>query len=288
MKLQNQYIVVNDISTQSKIMLDDYFKDFEQDYGFKLKYTVTHIPENASVVIQSSDNCLIITPNNIAGKDSITIEAKDINKQIVSQTFKIFSEENVFEITGSNFIKIHEYYNQDSLVYDFNTSIDGAEDLTYTITRGNDLNIFSINNMGELRVINQPELFKQTSYKDSTFFDLSILAKISNTESSINTRVYSQSIYKVSDGGKNTMTDIEKIKNMELMVFPNPANDYIEINANQIIKKVVVFNLRGREIKSFELNHVKNKLEISDLKPGFYIFKIITNTNTVNKRILVN
>ena len=199
----------------------------------------------------------------------------------MAQSVTIFSESNKFEITGSSFIKIHEFYNNDSVVYDFNTSVDGAEGLIYSITQGNDLGIFEINNMGVLKVVDQPELLKQTTNKDSTFFDLTIKAKLLNLESSFNTRIYSKSIQSLS---------IEDTKQFDtnLKIYPNPANEYLQIQSKKMLKEIIIYNFKGREIKSFKLNYTKAKLDIHDIKPGMYVLKIITKEDIFFKRIIVN
>ncbi|OSY88218.1 hypothetical protein WH52_05390 [Tenacibaculum holothuriorum] len=61
-------------------------------------------------------------------------------------------------------------------------------------------------------------------------------------------------------------------------IFPNPANDYIEINAtSHIIKKIILVDLVGKEI----INTTKKRINISNLPTGVYVLKITNDNNKI-------
>lgn len=64
----------------------------------------------------------------------------------------------------------------------------------------------------------------------------------------------------------------------KLSVYPNPASDYIEISNDETVGKVVVFNMIGREQKSFKASKGE-RYSIADLSNGMYLVKIISNEN---------
>ena len=86
--------------------------------------------------------------------------------------------------------------------------------------------------------------------------------------------------------------DIKPLSNkekVELQIFPNPATDYISITNNEVVKYVTVFNLVGRQMKSFEAIDGE-KYYVGDLPRGMYLVQLlgadsqIITTQRVNKR----
>lgn len=70
----------------------------------------------------------------------------------------------------------------------------------------------------------------------------------------------------------------------DFKVYPNPTVDYFQITNGSNIKKVVVYNMFGKEVKSyFHYNNAQH--EVSDLKSGMYIVKLIDERNKVIKSI---
>ena len=70
--------------------------------------------------------------------------------------------------------------------------------------------------------------------------------------------------------------DKTEIYNLEvsndLKIYPNPANDFIEIESYNPIEKVELISVNGRLLKSFKTNF--ERLNISNVKPGFYFLRI--------------
>ncbi len=70
----------------------------------------------------------------------------------------------------------------------------------------------------------------------------------------------------------------------DIKVFPNPASDYFQINNGVNVKRVVVYNMFGKEIKSF-FHYTNAQHEISDLKAGLYMVKMLDDRNKIVKSI---
>ena len=70
----------------------------------------------------------------------------------------------------------------------------------------------------------------------------------------------------------------------DLLIYPNPTNDFINISLpNQNIKQVVIYNLMGGEI----LQTNKTNINISELTYGIYFVKVIDNNgNSCIKKIV--
>ncbi|MCD4793354.1 MAG: T9SS type A sorting domain-containing protein [Bacteroidales bacterium] len=77
--------------------------------------------------------------------------------------------------------------------------------------------------------------------------------------------------------------DVPKIKKNEFVVYPNPAEDRIFINFNNISEinySVEIFDLQGRLIKS-DSNNNQNYVDINNLINGVYIIRIIDELSNV-------
>jgi hypothetical protein len=79
-------------------------------------------------------------------------------------------------------------------------------------------------------------------------------------------------------------TNPSEISFDELKVYPNPTADFFQINNGLNIKKVIVYNMFGKEVKSFY--HYNNaQHDVNDLRPGMYIVKMMDEKNKVIKSV---
>ncbi|EDP70447.1 CHU large protein; uncharacterized [Flavobacteriales bacterium ALC-1] len=69
-------------------------------------------------------------------------------------------------------------------------------------------------------------------------------------------------------------------------VYPNPANDFINIESNNAqITEVKLYDILGKQVLSqYELSN--NRLDISDLTSGVYFMKISANGNSITKKVI--
>lgn len=80
-----------------------------------------------------------------------------------------------------------------------------------------------------------------------------------------------------------TQTSIsESALENEIYIYPNPAKDFINVNANKNINSTYTLtNFLGKEIMKGEFKSDKNKLDISTLSNGIYYLKIEENGKTM-------
>lgn len=79
---------------------------------------------------------------------------------------------------------------------------------------------------------------------------------------------------------------VEEYKNENLspiIIFPNPANDNINISSQTKILYVELFNLYGKKLMEIQN---ENSLNISGLIPGIYLVRIYTNQQWVLRKII--
>ncbi|TVQ93936.1 MAG: T9SS C-terminal target domain-containing protein [Bacteroidetes bacterium] len=60
----------------------------------------------------------------------------------------------------------------------------------------------------------------------------------------------------------------------DLKVYPNPAQDLVTIESNEIITEVRLLNISGQLLKTLEVQDVQVNLKLNDLPAGIYILRI--------------
>jgi para-nitrobenzyl esterase len=78
-------------------------------------------------------------------------------------------------------------------------------------------------------------------------------------------------------------TEELSIEEENLLVYPNPANSTLFIASNDL-KQIEVYNMTG-ELVSTEFN--TNRMEVSHLPNGLYVFRLTTSTGKTNKTVLI-
>lgn len=84
---------------------------------------------------------------------------------------------------------------------------------------------------------------------------------------------------------ETTLSTPRLLNNSEqLLIYPNPSNDYVYISTKDKINKVELFDLTGRLVLDF--NHDSKKLDIRSLPKGIYYFKVQTESDIFSRRII--
>jgi len=61
---------------------------------------------------------------------------------------------------------------------------------------------------------------------------------------------------------------------VDFTMYPNPAEEILNINSKQTVQKIALFNLLGQQIKTFQVNFKSGEINISELKSGAYVLKL--------------
>jgi len=81
-----------------------------------------------------------------------------------------------------------------------------------------------------------------------------------------------------------TITGIENRSNStEIKIYPNPANNYIEIETTLQYSSIKIIDLTGKTIKQTTL---KTKIDVSNLTNGIYFIQIIGKRNTIMQKFV--
>ncbi len=80
--------------------------------------------------------------------------------------------------------------------------------------------------------------------------------------------------------------DDNQLTDSEVTIFPNPAQNTIQISSNHILQKIVLFDILGKEVKTVENGTNTNNIDISQLTSGLYLAKITTQNGSITRRVI--
>lgn len=86
-------------------------------------------------------------------------------------------------------------------------------------------------------------------------------------------------------------TSVQAIKESgDLLLYPNPAQDFLRIKNPEPISKVRIFSSNGLEIYSNDLGLISNELTVnlSEFSSGFYIVEIYCGSSVLREKLIVN
>ncbi|OFY38428.1 MAG: hypothetical protein A2X01_18820 [Bacteroidetes bacterium GWF2_35_48] len=113
-------------------------------------------------------------------------------------------------------------------------------------------------------------------------------ASIYNTASSLSSgssaypKTFGYSVRCLKTGG----TGIENINNYEnIKIYPNPANDKIEIEGLQNCT-IEIVNIQGKVVNILYLMNINNTIDLSKLSGGVYTMKIKTDNRIIVKKFI--
>ena len=72
----------------------------------------------------------------------------------------------------------------------------------------------------------------------------------------------------------NTLSVDNSVDGISFNIYPNPADDFIFIENLSVDSKVELFNVVGKNIKTFEIESHNQRLNISGLNSGVYFVKV--------------
>lgn len=73
----------------------------------------------------------------------------------------------------------------------------------------------------------------------------------------------------------------------EAKIYPNPANNVLNINANSNINNVSVYNMMGKLVGSYNVNDVNTQISTTSLANGVYTVRISTENGMMTKKFTV-
>ena len=72
-----------------------------------------------------------------------------------------------------------------------------------------------------------------------------------------------------------------------ISIYPNPANNVLNVNASSNINKVEVYNMLGQNVMTVSVNNTNASINTSSLTQGMYMLKLHTDNGVVNQKFTV-
>jgi len=85
---------------------------------------------------------------------------------------------------------------------------------------------------------------------------------------------------------KNTVLGTENFEALKVNLYPNPANNVLNIQSLSNIEKVSVFNILGQEVIAKTPNTELVTLDVSNLQAGIYVVKTSVNGNVSSSKFI--
>ncbi|MFT4683425.1 MAG: endoglucanase [Urechidicola sp.] len=141
-------------------------------------------------------------------------------------------------------------------------------------------------NVGE-ESFNASPIFTLTSSYQLFEFEYTVAANTSSLEFQIicgnKTGTYYFDDFSVTE---ETLSISDFNAENKIVVYPNPASNYITINAQENIKKIELYDIKGM---SYKINLTNNSIKLPNVDNGIYFIKIIFNNNkTRYKKLLIH
>ena len=84
----------------------------------------------------------------------------------------------------------------------------------------------------------------------------------------------------------STVLSVDKFKNLDVVVYPNPVNNTLNISAGSTIDAVNIFDLTGREVLRATPNVDKTSLDVSSLNKGFYLLTVKSGNQELTTKLV--
>ncbi|MBQ8056108.1 MAG: T9SS type A sorting domain-containing protein, partial [Paludibacteraceae bacterium] len=74
-------------------------------------------------------------------------------------------------------------------------------------------------------------------------------------------------------------------ESVRLTIYPNPTTDFVNIDINEEVNSIKIYDISGRIIRSF-VNEVNN-LYLGDLNKGVYIIQVQTENKLYQNQLVL-
>jgi hypothetical protein len=83
-------------------------------------------------------------------------------------------------------------------------------------------------------------------------------------------------------------TGIKTNEMNKVVVYPNPAQDYIQISSGERINNVDVYTTTGQLVYSTSVSDMHFRFDASSLSNGLYFVKVITENGAISKQVMIS
>ncbi|NNK73687.1 MAG: T9SS type A sorting domain-containing protein [Flavobacteriaceae bacterium] len=82
-----------------------------------------------------------------------------------------------------------------------------------------------------------------------------------------------------------TLSDSDPVLNSHLLIYPNPASDYIFIETSADLTRVVIYNVAGKKVTEMDF---EDKIDVGKLASGLYFIEVqdLQNKKAIRKIVI--
>ena len=85
---------------------------------------------------------------------------------------------------------------------------------------------------------------------------------------------------------EGSITGVQEFENQSFSIFPNPANEVLNVESEQPIEELSLFNAMGQRIQTLHPSTTQLHLNLSDCPAGVYFLQIRTNETSCTCKFL--
>jgi hypothetical protein len=85
-----------------------------------------------------------------------------------------------------------------------------------------------------------------------------------------------------------TGISVNELQQVEVNIFPNPAGNHLQVQANQLIERISITDISGKVIYTVNDNRHHTTLDLTFLRNGLYLIQVTTSQGTYAKKLQVN
>ena len=85
-----------------------------------------------------------------------------------------------------------------------------------------------------------------------------------------------------------TLDVIENKMHNSISLYPNPANNFMTINAQNPITLVKLYSVEGKLLRNYTVNESTLTIQTNELSEGLYFIEIEINKQTIKKSVVFN
>jgi hypothetical protein len=151
------------------------------------------------------------------------------------------------------------------------------------------------NSGGAIDPVNRVYYFQTMVNNQAKFVGLSLIDGSVVSESNLSTngdyftmyRIQSD-CYEANPTRLNTTSNLAEIKNASVKIYPNPAQEVLNLKATSNLNQVEIIDAYGNVVKRFNPNQVQFQIPIESLAQGIYYLKISTTDSNLTERFVKN
>lgn len=81
--------------------------------------------------------------------------------------------------------------------------------------------------------------------------------------------------------GIATTVSVDEPEEMDFTIYPNPARDFVVLPENNQITKAILYNIAGKQVKTFNMVANTRQFNVADLMRGTYLLQFIDDSGAI-------